>query len=56
MGFICFIGFIFIWILPLLKELKENSDYRNSCRRRGEKTYWSVDGLRYTDTNKKVYK
>ena len=44
------------WFAPLLKESKENSDYREKCRRRGDKTYWSTDGLRYTDTNQKVYK
>lgn len=56
MGGICIILFIFVWVIPLLKESKENSDYREQCRRRGDKTYWSTDGLRYTDTNQKVYK
>lgn len=56
MGFICLIGFIFVWVIPLLKEEMENQNYREQCRRRGDKTYWSTDGLRYTDTNKKVYK
>ena len=48
--FIIFIG------IPLLKESMENQNYREQCRRRGDKTYWSTDGLRYTDTNQKVYK
>lgn len=48
--FILFIG------IPLLKEEMENQSYRESCRRRGDKTYWSTDGLRYTSTNQKVYK
>lgn len=48
--FILFIG------IPLIKEEMENQSYRESCRRRGDKTYWSTDGLRYTDTNQKVYK
>lgn len=47
---------IFVFGIPLLKEQIENQNYREECRRRGEKTYWSVDGLRYTDTDKKVYK
>lgn len=46
--FIIFIG------IPLLKESWENEQYREQCRRRGDKTYWSNDGCRYTDTNKKV--
>lgn len=48
--FILFIG------IPLIKEEMENQSYRESCRRRGDKTYWSTDGLRHTDTNQKVYK
>lgn len=48
--FILFIG------IPLLKEEMENQNYRESCRRRGDKTYWSTDGLRYTSNNQKVYK
>ena len=45
--FIIFIG------IPLIKEEMENQSYREECRRRGWDTYWSTDGLRYTDTNKK---
>ena len=45
--FIIFIG------IPLIKEEIGNKQYRDECRRRGDKTYWSTDGLRYTDTNKK---
>ena len=48
--FILFIG------IPLIKEEMENQSYRESCRRRGDKTYWSTDGLRYTSNNAKVYK
>ena len=48
--FILFIG------IPLLKEEMENQSYRNECRRRGYDTYWSTDGLRYTGSNRKVYK
>lgn len=48
--------FILIIGIPLLKESIENQQYRERCRRRGDKTYWSNDGLRYTSTDKKVYK
>ena len=48
--------FILVWGIPLLKEEMENQSYRESCRRRGDKTYWSTDGLRYTSNNQKVYK
>lgn len=48
--FVLFIG------IPLLKEEMENQSYREQCRRRGDKTYWSTDGLRYTGSNQKVYK
>lgn len=48
--FILFIG------IPLIKEEIENQSYREECRRRGYKTYWSTDGERYTDSNKKVHK
>jgi len=48
--------FILIIGIPLLKEEMENQSYRESCRRRGDKTYWSTDGLRYTSDNTKVYK
>ena len=39
-----------------IKEEIENQNYREQCRRRGDKTYWSTDGLRYTSNNEKVYK
>ena len=42
-----------VFAIPLLKEEMENQSYREECRRRGDKTYWSTDGLRYTSTNKK---
>lgn len=48
--FILFIG------IPLLKETIENQNYREQCRRRGDKTYWSNTGLRYTSNDEKVYK
>lgn len=48
--------FILIFGIPLLKEAFSNQQYRDECRRRGDKTYWSNTGLRYTDTNEKVYK
>ena len=49
--------FIILFIgIPLLKEEMENQSYRESCRRRGDKTYWSTDGLRYTSNNQKDYK
>ena len=48
--------FILVWGIPLMKEEIENQNYREQSRRRGDKTYWSTDGLRYTGTNQKVYK
>ena len=48
--------FILVWVIPLMKEEMENQNYREQCRRRGDKTYWSTDGLRYTSDNRKVYK
>ena len=45
--------FILIIGIPLIKENIENQNYRDECRRRGEKTYWSNAGLRYTDSDKK---
>ena len=45
--------FILIIGIPLIKEAIENQNYSDECRRNGDKTYWSKDGLRYTDTNKK---
>lgn len=48
--------FILFIVIPLLKEEIENQSYRESCRRRGDKTYWFTDGLRYTSSNQKVYK
>lgn len=48
--------FILVWGIPLMKEAMENQSYREECRRRGYETYWSTDGLRYTNSNQKVYK
>ena len=55
-SFMFIILFILIIGIPLLKEEIENQNYREACRRRGDKTYWSTDGLRYTGSNQKVYK
>lgn len=49
-----YILFIIFVLIPLFKENRENEQYRQMCKNRGDKTYWSNDGLRYTDTNKKV--
>ena len=48
--FIIFIG------IPLLKENIENQSYREECRRRGQTTYWSTTGQRYTSNDKRVYR
>lgn len=48
--------FILVIGIPLMKEYIENQNYREECRRRGDSTYWSTDGLRYTSNNQKVYK
>ena len=37
--------FILIIGIPLLKELMENQNYREQCRRREDKIYWSNTGL-----------
>ncbi len=54
MFIILFILFILFIGIPLMKECWENEQYRQECFNRGDKTYWSNDGIRYTDTNKKV--
>lgn len=57
MGIICIIGFIFVWIIPMIKEANENEEYRQWCVRNGVDKYTHVDGTyRYTKTNEKVYK
>lgn len=48
--------FILVIGIPLLKEAIENEQYRQECYRRGDSTYWSTTGLRYTNNDKKVYK
>ena len=48
--------FILFFGIPLIKEEIENQAHRDECRRRGYDTYWSTDGLRRVDNNKKVYK
>lgn len=55
MFIILFILFILFIGIPLLKEEMGNQSYRESCRRRGDKTYWSTDGLRYIGSNQIVY-
>ena len=56
MGIICIIGFIFVWIIPMMKEASEDAKYREECRRRGYDTYWSCTGERYVSDNRKVGK
>ena len=48
--------FILVWGIPLLKESIENEQYRQECYRRGDTTYWSTTGCRYTHNNAKVYR
>jgi len=48
--------FILVWGIPLLKESIENEQYRQECYRRGDKTYWSTTGCRYTHNNARVYR
>lgn len=48
--------FILIIGIPLMKEWYADQQYREQCYRRGEKTYWSRTGLRYTKNDKEVYK
>ncbi len=51
-----YILFFIVIGIPLIKESIENEQYRQKCLRRGDKTYWSTTGLRYTSNNQKVYK
>lgn len=48
--------FILIIGIPILKESFDDAQYRDECRRRGQKTYWSHTGERYTSNNEKVNK
>ena len=54
MGVMAIILFIFIVLVPVIKEDWENEKYRQECLRKGQKTYWSNTGIRYTSDNKKV--
>lgn len=46
--------FILIWLIPMLKEWLEDVQYRDECARKGQETYWSHTGQRYTNSNQKV--
>ena len=46
--------FILIWLIPIIKECLEDAQYRDECARKGQKTYWSHTGQRYTSNNQKV--
>ena len=56
MGVICIIGFIFVWIIPMMKEANEDTKYRSYNASIGRKTYWSSTGERYVSDNRKVGK
>lgn len=57
MGIICIIGFIFVWIIPMMKEASENENHRQWCVKNGVSTYIHVDGtLRDSKTNQKIRK
>lgn len=46
--------FILIWLIPIIKECLEDAQYRDECARKGQETYWSHTGQRYTSNNQKV--
>ena len=54
MGVIFIIGFIFVWIIPMMKEANEDAKYRAYNAAKGYKTYWSSTGERYVSDNRKV--
>ena len=56
MGVICIIGFIFVWIIPMMKEANEDAKYRSYNASIGRKTYWSSTGERYVSDNRRVGK
>ena len=56
MGFLFIIGFIFVWIIPMMKEANEDAKYRSYNASIGRKTYWSSTGERYVSDNRKVWK
>lgn len=56
MGFLFIIGFIFVWIIPMMKEANEDAKYRSYNASIGRKTYWSSTGERYVSDNRKVGK
>ena len=50
------IGFIIVWIIPMMKEANEDAKYRSYNASIGRKTYWSSTGERYVSDNRKVGK
>lgn len=46
--------FILIWLIPMMKEAIEDAQYRDYKASKGDKTYWSHTGQRYTSNNQKV--
>ena len=56
MGFLFIIGFIFVWIIPMMKEANEDAKHRAYNASRGYKTYWSSTGERYVSDNRRVGK
>ena len=56
MGGIFIIGFIFVWIIPMMKEANADAKYRSYNAARGYKTYWSSTGERYVSDNRRVGK
>lgn len=53
MGFLIIIGFIIVWVIPMMKETCADAEHREWARRKGYDTYWSSTGCRYTSDNKK---
>ena len=51
---LCLIAFFFVWGIPMMKEWLEDVQYRDECARKGQETYWSHTGQRYTSNNQKV--
>lgn len=56
MGIIFIIGFIFVWIIPMMKEANVDAKHRAYNASIGRKTYWSSTGERYVSDNRKVGK
>ncbi|MBR4026958.1 MAG: hypothetical protein IKJ01_05300 [Lachnospiraceae bacterium] len=53
MGFLVIIGFIIVWIIPMMKEANEDAQMRDWARKNNYDTYWSSTGCRYTSDGKK---